>query len=230
MPAIRVSPDQLEDLLVVGGMSSDDLKAVASRLLSVDEVVIAASKIREIVVDSGVDSAVATSLVRQAIALAAYCRASGRSPEDTLSGLIKGIVSSGASNKERLADKLTLLKAELSAIISDASIRQSAKALHLSFEHEKIYHASRLIVDIRPVINDEREATIGAVIHASFRLDYFAEGERHSVSVAVDTSDLDEMIANLEDCKKKLSVSKELFEVKLKQQAFLAGEETYGFD
>jgi hypothetical protein len=99
----------------------------------------------------------------------------------------------------------------------------SAKAIHLLGDNEHSFHRARIVTDIRPVFGeDAAQGPSAAVIVQLLNLTYFAEDGSHSITIALDEQDLDNLGRALERAQNKYrALKKTLSEAKIT----LLGEE-----
>jgi hypothetical protein len=79
----------------------------------------------------------------------------------------------------------------LAELLKSPSIRASTKAMDVSYDFERIYVDGRFLTSVRPIYDSERTDIIAATIVQTFRLEFMSsEGERATMSMAVDKSDI----------------------------------------
>lgn len=111
-------------------------------------------------------------------------------------------------------------KTRLKTLFSIAPLSIAAKASTIMYEYENVYYKSRTITDIRPVFNTDIDSVDAALIIHNLRIHYH-KGEIHGdFYVALDTSDLQQLIDVLERAKVKAE----------KLQAMLAASNTPHFE
>ena len=82
----------------------------------------------------------------------------------------------------------------LTRLLSSPAVILSVKAANLSYDYSAILTDARIIVDLRPVFNDNRTDLAGASITHTFRIDYATpEGTAHSLSLSVDVKDIERL-------------------------------------
>lgn len=94
--------------------------------------------------------------------------------------------------RKRLAQILEIL-------LAVPVIENTAKATDIATERERVFAGSRVLTDVRPIFErDPNQPPGGAVITQTLRIDFFAEGEEHSLFVAMDDRDLRDLSSTLE--------------------------------
>ncbi len=92
-----------------------------------------------------------------------------------------------------------LLRENLQLIFDLKVVQASMKAWILVSDHHKIYLASRIITDIRPVFDEDLDRPLKAsLITHTLKLTVRSDGEQKQVYVAIDTNDLKELRANVD--------------------------------
>ena len=82
------------------------------------------------------------------------------------------------------------LKVLLISLVDSRLFRVASKSANLAYEHAHLLQAARIITDVRPVFDNDLIEIDGAVVSHVLRLNYDGRGEEKSVSVVVDTVDL----------------------------------------
>lgn len=101
----------------------------------------------------------------------------------------------------------------------------SAKAMDLIFDFEKYCLNSRIITDIRPVYNNDHSKIIGGIIMHTLRIEYRAEdGDRRSISIELDSRDIERLADACMEANKKMATAKAMFSRELKRPTITATE------
>ncbi|MCX6980993.1 MAG: hypothetical protein NTV08_09620 [Verrucomicrobia bacterium] len=87
-------------------------------------------------------------------------------------------------------------------ILGADAVVGTAKALDLSYDHAQLLRRARILTDIRPIFDREATSIQGAVISHTLRLRYDDLDGEHSISLALDRSDVESLI---DECKRALS-------------------------
>ena len=84
------------------------------------------------------------------------------------------------------------------------NLKVTTKAHTLNSERERILVSSRIITDIRPVFNDEKEEEIqGSIIIHTLQLEFFEDSKKKTMFFAVDSKDLEKLKTDVERAEKK---------------------------
>ncbi|MGC1183860.1 MAG: hypothetical protein WBA31_01750 [Candidatus Dormiibacterota bacterium] len=102
------------------------------------------------------------------------------------------------------APQRQILSARLASLLEVPGIVGSAKALDLLSERERVFHASRIISDLRPVFGDEVVASPTAVlITHTLKIEYHGETGREEFYISMDDQDIEQLMGTLERAKVK---------------------------
>jgi len=102
-----------------------------------------------------------------------------------------GELLGGSSSLKLTADQRTTLASRVATLLDLGAVRLLAKATDLLTEAANVYHAARIVTDVRPVYGATiTETPVGAVIVHSLKVEHHTDGEVKSFHVAIETSDL----------------------------------------
>ncbi|MFC7503100.1 hypothetical protein ACOACQ_19235 [Nocardioides sp. CPCC 206347] len=102
---------------------------------------------------------------------------------------------------------------QLAEVLSARGVVALAKAFDVSRSFERLIHLSRVITDIRPVFGaDPAAGPLGSVLVHTLRLDFYAEGKLRSLSFALESDDIRQMIETLERAEAKAAALGDLLE------------------
>jgi hypothetical protein len=87
----------------------------------------------------------------------------------------------------------------------------SAKASDLLFEQQLAFCTSRVITDIRPVLDDQAESFQGLLPFHSLVIEYYENRETKEVHIAMDLNDLKQLRSQLDRAEKKELLIRETF-------------------
>jgi len=110
-------------------------------------------------------------------------------------------------------------------VLSSRDLTLSAKALDLIFDFEKFCLNSRIITDIRPVFDDERNRIVGGIVMHTLRIEYRADDGRHkTISIELDDRDIERLAHSCMDANKKMEKAKDLIQNQLRLPFITAAE------
>ena len=223
---LRIRENQAAQLAKISQIPPDILKSVLSELNASPSPVIAVSELREIIRRTLKDKDQSTPLSRQLIGLAIYARVYGETAGGTIASLLEGLKNTDLSKDE--VEQLNELGPTLESLLDHISVKASAKALQLGWDHKHVHSKARIVTDIRPVFDDGKDEILGAVIFHILRLEYHDGDQEDNISVAMDKDDVQALRDACDEALKKAESARGLVMEKCKLHAFVFGEEEYG--
>lgn len=174
------------------------------------------------------------ALCTQLVAIATIRRIESGTVEETFDKIAASMKTNGISEDAR--NWFARVRGEFNSLLKSQNVRLVAKALHLSTDYQDLYTNANIVTDIRPVFDsldqDVRENVVGGMITQSLRI-YFISGERNikeqEISLSLDIDDIEKLIKELNKAKSKSDAAKRFLGEKLSENAFVVGEDTYGF-
>lgn len=212
---------------------ADDLSAVCdlsgARLSRIAEILEQESTILkrtalQTKIGSEIGQESAKTVARVLLGLASISRDGASSPADVVTELTKQII-------DKKFDRPTLTqwnecKGALERLVGSSAVLFTAKAIDLGYDFGHIFLTSRILTDIRPVFDEPRAAIVGAAITQTLRLEYLSrEGDRSSITLTMDTKDIERLRKACDTALKKAVVAKEFVEKKGEIQAISIGED-----
>lgn len=111
-------------------------------------------------------------------------------------------------------------------LLNTESVVLASKAADLATDFDRLLVGARILTDIRPVFDVPRDEIIGSVITQTLIIEYISpEGEQGTLSVAVDSDDIEELRKACETAAKKSKIARTVTENKLRVEAIMSGEE-----
>lgn len=230
MGFLRIRPPQARALQAIAEKPPEEFAELVNALCDQDSPSIKATDLQELVSRLSGDDEFSFALCNQVISLATFRRVRKMDPEELVDGLFEGMRD--AEFPESAIDWYEKVRADFLRLLNCDSVRLPAKALHLSTDHEKLLESANVVTDVRPVFDGERSSIVGAVVIQTLRAHYFAapgDRGRQEISLALDSDDIEKLIQELEQARRKAQVAKEALSEKLERGIFVFGEETYGF-
>jgi hypothetical protein len=113
----------------------------------------------------------------------------------------------------------------IEALLSAESVSLATKAADLANDVERTSIASRLLIDIRPVFNEDRTKIVGTILMHTLRMEYMTpEGEQRSVGVVMDIEDVRNLKNACDQAIKKAEVTRADAD-RVWEQTLVPGEE-----
>lgn len=86
----------------------------------------------------------------------------------------------------------------LERIAKSPVIALTARSIDLAYDCDNILQRSRVLTDVRPIFSDDANDIDGAIVAHTLRLRYDSAGQDHELSLAMDVSDLRQLILQCE--------------------------------
>jgi hypothetical protein len=208
--SVRLSRSQIDDLVAMCGLGRSGLNGVADALEHAKPTIKRTELSREI---SSVvtDERVLAAFLRALPGLATAIRKYNVPSSDLLDSVQSGLHAQNVG--DATLRNWHECRPVIERMLASAVVRLYAKARDIAFDFERLYARARILTDIRPVYDDERNVIIGTDITQTLRLDYFtSEQEAKSISVALDTLDVEQLKKCCEDALQKADVARKLIE------------------
>lgn len=176
------------------------------------------------------DSDYAAAVCSQSVAMATIRRLNG----DDISTIYDNVVESMVMNDLDSTTQSWFQENRDSFLkmLESKSVRLVAKALNLSVDFSEVLVSANIVTDIRPVFDIGRASVVGGIVAHTFRVHYISGDGRtgeQELSLAIDSDDIEKLIKELEKAQRKSKAAKEFVSTSLKGNAFISGEDRYGF-
>jgi hypothetical protein len=223
-----ISSQQAEDIERICAAPPDSIAAV-DRTLGELRSQIRPSRLFVAASQALNDPVLAKTIVRQGLLLSSYARRARQSGAEVVAALQKSLpVNAEGWTADRVRNYGKHWYA-LGSLVENNNIYCAAKALELSYDHDRVLTNARIVTDIRPVLDRTRDSPLGAVLIHSLHLDYYGNNETVEMTVALDEEDLKSLINSCEEALRKTQASKKLIVNATDDNVFVYGEEDYGF-
>jgi hypothetical protein len=208
--SVRLSKPQIEDLVAMCGLGVGGLNRVADALEQMKPT-IKRTELRRVISGAVGEGRASEATARALPGLATAIRKYAVLPSDLLESVQSGLIAQGVGEPTlRLWHECRPI---IERMLSTKVVSLYAKARDLAFDFERLYARARILTDIRPVYDDDRNTIIGGDITQTLRLDYFvAEGETKSITVALDILDLEQLKKCCGDALQKAEVARKLLD------------------
>ena len=193
MPAkFRIPQEHLADLEQIRSLGPNTLSDLAARLETLSPLPLTLTSLRKSLSATIEDDSATIALARQLIALNQLIRQRDMTVDEVLASLADGIRRTNnwtPEAKGQWAD----IEPQLRVLLNSDAIRTVSKASDLAYDHANLFQGARIVTDVRPVFNDllgENMGIDGAVVSYTLRLHYDNREGDHSVSLALDETDI----------------------------------------
>lgn len=218
-------PEQLRDLAVLRDLGEEGINSIIEKLVALDSAI----KPSEISGQLNVvlpDSPEKVSCIMDVLmSLVTLCKQRNITPEELLTGLDNGIASSKSWSEDETT-KWKGLRPVLVKLFSLPALSIVVKALDLSYDYANLLQTAKILTDIRPVFDSDATSIQGSVVSHTLRIYYTSlEGNRHSLSLALDESDVIDLSKACERAMKKAKVAKDFMQNHGVKGSYITGEE-----
>jgi hypothetical protein len=215
----RLSRAQADDVAVICSWGSDALMQIAAAIEK-SPPTIQKQKIRQtIATEIGGDKAEIVS--RVLVSLAGALRRNFASPRELIDGLA---LPPDWTDAQRA--KWRDCEGAIEKLLSIESVVLAAKATDLSYDVERFCVGARIVTDIRPVFDLERNGILGSTVRQTLRLEYAtSDGTITSISIGLDADDIERIRKACEEATHKTSVATETLKKSGIQEIVIPGED-----
>ncbi|MEQ9139286.1 MAG: hypothetical protein RLO51_28965 [Thalassobaculum sp.] len=179
-----LSKNQRLGLLYLAEFSTPSYEGLQTKIREIDQTSIVATKLQDVLEEFA--SKERAILIFRTIAGMATASRYLRLTPDEFTALAEESIQKNDNDSDAI--RMGLQRTRELLTINYVSI--STKALDLSFDHQNLYRNSRVLVDIRPVFDDERDNLVGGIVSLLLRLDYTSGAVNHTLSMAMDRGDI----------------------------------------
>jgi hypothetical protein len=148
------------------------------------------------------------SVVSQLMSIYALKRQHHLSNKELLDGLLYGFRNAKWTDEQIACWRA--VEPQLDELFSLGPIATVVKTLELSFDYENVFYNSKIITDIRPIFNENASKIEGILVSYILRLYYdSADGNNKNMSIALDQTDVENLLQACERALKKAKTAKE---------------------
>jgi hypothetical protein len=216
-----LSESNAQDLEHLCAISDDVFGKILATLSEVDEVPLRTVDLSRLT-KSFMSADQHEAFMRQIIAMGKLQREYEYPSTEIMSGLAE--VIRGSSRVDGWKKEWPRVAEHLRSLLDTNAIQGVIKATDLALDHQRLLLNSRLITDVRPVFNDERDVLIGAVVHNVLRIRFLEDHSTRNLTFLLDEDDIRKLHAACERALKKTEQMKDLMRVNCNVQTFTLDE------
>jgi hypothetical protein len=146
------------------------------------------------------DVDVARTLIEQIITINQFSSHVGMNVEDFIDSQIREF-SKTLDLEGSLADQLSLSLSRLEKLASLQVFQLASKAIELTYDRDNLLQRTRIMTDVRPLFTKDGVEIEGAVVAHTLRISFDSAGSDCEMSLALDDTDLRQLIS---DCERAL--------------------------
>jgi hypothetical protein len=162
-------------------------------------------------------------LVRQLLGMGKLSREFDASIDEVISALDQAVEEADWSGERR--EKWNATKDSLAEALSSDAVHAVVKAVDLALDHQRILRTAKIITDIRPIFNDDRERFLGAVVHSLLRIKYYEGDSTADLTFVMSENDIRNLLSTCELALKKAEKARRLLDADCGIQTFSLDEE-----
>ena len=227
MAYLKVSPKSVRDLKTVFSGGSELLIKVRRFLCEDYPPSIRDDKLLEGITEVCGDKSYAEALALQMVSLSVYRRDRSRDESEVIASFLEGIAKARDDFNEEEVSWFQENQSEFLSLLSCSAIKLPAKANQIRFDFDHILSAGSILTDLRPVFDDEHSEIVGGIVTHSLQLKYYDrrnEGEVATLTLALDVTDLKNLMEEFKKAESKAEVAKMTFDPALPGEIFVNGE------
>ena len=206
---IRIPEQHLNELAAIRDIGSLRLSNLASRFNRLDPLPLRIAELRSISMDELKDRKQTDALVKTLITFNHLSREV--TPEDLLKQIKLRLTDESDWGIEEI-NNWEKIEGPLFELLTSDAVTTVAKASELAYDYANLFQTAKIITDVRPIFIDRHQELeiSGSVIGYTLRLYYDNRSGNHSLSIAMDDSDLRLL---LEQCQRALTKSQKTKEI-----------------
>lgn len=227
-PQIRLHPSQVADLVEIRDTPPETLEKIKDRLAAASPNPLRPKELQREILDvlGQAKSESATRMMRPLLALQAIIRQRRLQLGEAVEAVRLALGSAEPSWSPEELDRWKGVEPAFKMLLASPAVRSVSIALDLMYEHENLLQGARVVTDIRPVFSVDADRVEGTVISHTLRLRYDSTEGDHSISIAMDESDIRELKRQCERALLKAQTARLLMTDKAQVSTVIAGDES----
>ncbi len=219
---IKISSSQAKDLAAVCALGPEGI-AAAKRRVDSSGLTIRQSKVSSSLTD-GLDVEAGEALRNVVFGLSGLWSRDVKKVPEVLDSVSKSL-DRDFPNDTRFSNWKNCVSS-LEELFTSEPVFLAAKAIDISYDFERVLTSSRVLTSLRPIFDIGRTRIEGLAVVQTLRLEYISsDGRASTLSVALDTDDLDALKNACEDGLKKATLSRNQLNEKWPTEVINAAEE-----
>lgn len=195
---LKVQAHQKADLELIASTSLEAIKAFSDEVCSGPVKMIRLSDFEE-AARKTFPAPNAEAITRQLISLSAFARERDLDPDT----LLKSIILSVKDLDPQIAQGIEERGETISALLGSAQVKSVMKGVELQQEFDNFLSSAKVMVDLRPIFEDDEVSPVGGVITYNLRVKYIAGDRERSLSIALEEDQILQLIGTSERALKK---------------------------
>jgi len=218
---LRIAKHQLMDLKRIAKLGTSKLETIQKKLDNIEKPALRPQDLIEAIEDlAGEDT---EPLVRQLLSLRGLVRQSGHSVSEVFSGVRDAIQLNGP-DIDFVWDSWLNVENEVKKLVQLQCVRLATTAIELSYDYANLLQRTKILTDIRPLYNNDADEIEGAVISYTLRLRYDNAGGENELSIAMDESDINQLVEQCRRAIKKAETARKMIDDKIEIAVDISGK------
>ncbi len=194
-PRLRLHSSQVADLAEIRDTPPKALAAIMERLRTTTPCPMRPEELHRVIIQVlGQDKSDAASrIMRPLLALQAIIRQRRISADEAMEAVRAALESVSPPWEPAQLERLKQIEPAFKQLLTAPAVRLVSTTLDLMYEYENLLQSVRVVTDIRPVFSEDAKRIEGSVVSHTLRLRYDSTEGDHSVSIAMDESDIREL-------------------------------------
>ena len=224
MPSDRPTRSRRDDLAIVCALGPERLTAALRAIQAMKPTIKRLVLRRTIASSIGDNPAEALEGILFNLALGQR-RTPPYDGETVLANFDANFATVALSEKDRLA--WVQCRPIIGQILLSPNVQIVAKATDLAIDFSCLCIANRIITDVRPIFDEERNNIVGTAITQTLRMDYTTpSGDESTISIALDERDIKALFNSCKDALAKAEKSRKMIE-ESGRETIMFGEDEY---
>jgi hypothetical protein len=223
---IQLNKTQLSDWKAIVELGPEVLAQVIERIERMDTPPLTPADLQEVIREVVSNQSTADVLLRQALSLSSLRRRRKLDAEDVIVGIRQGLRNASTPWDSASLERWKSIEAPFRQIISSAKVETTSKVLDLSYDYANLLQTTRIVTDIRPVFDNEVTRIDGAVVSFTLRLNYDNIEGSHSLSIAMNQTDVESLRQQCESALKESLLAQQTIRA-LPLRVTISGGEDY---
>jgi hypothetical protein len=193
-PQLRLHPSQQADLAEIRDTSPELLRAIAERFRATTPRPMRPKEMhREITQVLGDKPEAASRIIRPLLSLQAIIRQRGLTADEVVDAVRHALEGSDPRWEAGELERWRSVESLFKQLLISPVVRLVSTTLDLMYEYENLLQSARVVTDIRPVFSENASRIDGSVVSHTLRIRYDSTEGDHSISIAMDESDMREL-------------------------------------
>jgi hypothetical protein len=200
--SLKLGDEQLADLETIRELGPEGLMRVIHAFRGSSSPPLTAKALEDLLTEALPESPGAAQAVYRQLLTLYNLRRQRNLETEAMVDAVTSALQQDAGWSDSQIDQWSQLQPQLRELLGLEQVLTAAKASDLAYEYAYLFQSVRIVTDIRPVFDQTDSAIRAAVISYVLRLYYDSQDGDHSISVAMDSHDVESL---LKSCQRALA-------------------------